>query len=98
MDDDGLFAGAGDDGTFVPFTDILFNALLGFAVMVFIAFALIRPDANAGTIDLKASTIAKLKGKAAPEWVITDARGVKADVKLADYKGKWVYIKFWGYW
>ena len=28
---------------------ILFNALLGFAVMVFIAFALIRPDANAGT-------------------------------------------------
>jgi hypothetical protein len=46
MDDSSLFAGASDDGTFVPFTDILFNALLGFSVMLFIAFALIRPDAN----------------------------------------------------
>jgi len=57
-----------------------------------------RPDHDLGTIDLKASAIGKLKGKAPPAWVIADARGVKAGVKLADYKGKWVYIKFWGHW
>jgi hypothetical protein len=55
-----------------------------------------RPEYDFGTIDLKASAIGKLKGKAPPAWVIADARRVKADVKLADYKGKWVYLKFWG--
>lgn len=57
MHETSLFSGASEDGTFVPFTDILFNALLGFAVMVFIAFALIRPDAKTGTIDTKAEMI-----------------------------------------
>lgn len=47
----------GDDGTFVPFTDILFNALLGFTVMLFIAFSLIRPEAKAGDIETKAEMI-----------------------------------------
>lgn len=57
MHDPSLFSGAGEDGTFVPFTDILFNALLGFAVMLFIAFALIRPEAKTGIIDTKAEMI-----------------------------------------
>ena len=48
---------ASDDGTFVPFTDILFNALLGFAFMVFIAFSLINPEAKTGTVDIKAEMI-----------------------------------------
>jgi hypothetical protein len=58
MHDDGLFdPSSSDDGTFVPFTDILFNALLGFAVMVFIAFALIRPEAKTGDIEVNADMI-----------------------------------------
>ena len=57
MHDPSLYSGQSDDGTFVPFTDILFNALLGFAVMLFIAFALIRPDAKSGDIDVKAEFI-----------------------------------------
>lgn len=57
MHDPSLFSGQGDDGSFVPFTDILFNVLLGFAVMLFIAFALIRPDAKAGNVDVKAEFI-----------------------------------------
>lgn len=57
MHETSLFSGANEDGTFVPFTDILFNALLGFAVMVFIAFALIRPDAKTGMVDTKAEMI-----------------------------------------
>src|SRR5204863_27066 len=54
MNDESLFNGSSDDGTFVPFTDILFNALLGFAVMLFIAFALIKPDDKVGNINIKA--------------------------------------------
>lgn len=58
MHDEGLFDPSGsDDGTFVPFTDILFNALLGFAVMVFIAFALIKPESKTGDIDVNADMI-----------------------------------------
>jgi hypothetical protein len=57
MNDESLFTGASDDGTFVPFTDILFNALLGFSVMLFIAFALIKPDDKTGNIDIKAELL-----------------------------------------
>jgi hypothetical protein len=57
-----------------------------------------RPQHDFGTLDMKASAIARLKGKTPPAWQIADARGVKADVKLADYKGRWVYIEFWGFW
>ena len=57
-----------------------------------------RPEFDFGTLDLKASPIAKLKGKPAPGWEITAARGVKPQAKLADYKGKWVYLEFWGFW
>ena len=56
MEEDSLFGGS-DDGTFVPFTDILFNALLGFAFMVFIAFSLINPDAKSGDVNVKAEMI-----------------------------------------
>lgn len=57
MNDESLFSGGGDDGTFVPFTDILFNALLGFSVMLFIAFALIKPDDKVGNINVKAEML-----------------------------------------
>jgi hypothetical protein len=53
MYDDDLSASS-DDGTFVPFTDMLFNVLLGFAIMVFISFSLIHPTAKTGAVDLKA--------------------------------------------
>lgn len=56
MDGESLFD-VSDDGTFVPFTDILFNALLGFTVMVFIAFSLIKPDQKTGLVDIKADFI-----------------------------------------
>ncbi len=46
-----------DDGTFVPFTDMLFNVVIGLAFMVFIAFALINPTAKTGAVDLKAELL-----------------------------------------
>ena len=51
-----------------------------------------------GTTHLKASAIAKLKGKPAPNWDVTAVRGIKAKTTLADYKGKWVFLEFWGFW
>ena len=44
----------GDDGTFVPFTDMLFNVVLGLTFMVFIAFSLINPTAKTGAVEMKA--------------------------------------------
>jgi hypothetical protein len=63
-----------------------------------VTFTADQRECDLGVIDMKASPIAKLKGKTPPEWVIADARGVKKDVKLADCKGKWVYVEFWGFW
>jgi hypothetical protein len=57
-----------------------------------------RGEYDLGTLDLKASAIAKLKGKPAPGWKVTDVRGVKKTSKLSDYKGKWLYLEFWGFW
>ncbi len=57
-----------------------------------------KPDVDLGAIDLAASKIAKLTGKPAPTLLSTDARGVKKDVQIADYRGKWVVLEFWGYW
>ncbi|MFL5330965.1 MAG: hypothetical protein ACJ8C4_18895 [Gemmataceae bacterium] len=57
-----------------------------------------QTEKDLGTLDIKATVIAKLKGKEPPAWTITDARGVKKEVQLSDYKGKWVFIEFWGFW
>jgi hypothetical protein len=56
------------------------------------------PDLDLGILDIPATIIAKHKGKSPPQWNVTDARGVKKDVKLADFKGKWVLMEFWGFW
>jgi thiol-disulfide isomerase/thioredoxin len=55
-------------------------------------------DVDLGDIDLAASELAKLKGKPAPSLHPTDARGVSKGIRIADYKGKWVALEFWGHW
>lgn len=50
-----------DDGTFVPFSDILLNVVMGFAVMLFMTFALIRPSLETGNVEIKADYIITLK-------------------------------------
>jgi hypothetical protein len=57
-----------------------------------------EPDLDLKMIDMPAEVIARYKGKVPPQWNVTDARGVKKDVKLSDFKGKWVLLEFWGYW
>ena len=56
------------------------------------------PVLDMGTTDLKPTIIAQHYGKAPPAWTVTEARGVKAKTTLADFKGKWVLLEFWGYW
>jgi len=53
---------------------------------------------DVGAIDLKLTPIARLFGKEPPPWHITDARGVPKEIRLSDFKGKWVVLDFWGYW
>jgi hypothetical protein len=57
-----------------------------------------KPDLDLKTIDMEATIIARHIGKAPPAWNVTDARGAKKDVRLSDYKGKWVLVEFWGFW
>jgi thiol-disulfide isomerase/thioredoxin len=48
-------------------------------------------------IELKCSALALLKGKPAPEFAKVAAWAGKP-VKLADLKGQYVLVEFWGYW
>ena len=72
-----------DPGT--GFTDLLFNALLGFVVMFLLAFLLINPIAQSGAIDPKA------------EFVITlawpDGRTDDVDLYVEDPAGKLVWFR-----
>ncbi len=55
-------------------------------------------DVDLGTISLPLKAIVKLKGKPAPRLHVLEARGVPKTVQVADYKGKWVLLYFWGFW
>ncbi len=79
-----LFEG-GDDGTFVPFTDILLNVLLGFSIMVFLSFALIRPDAMTGNVNVDADYLISLT------W--PDGSADDIDVYVEDPAGNIVWYR-----
>ena len=51
-----------------------------------------------GEITATATVIARHIGKKPPELTVTEARGIGKDVKLSDFKGRWLLIEFWGYW
>ncbi len=55
-------------------------------------------DLDLGALDLKLTPIGRHYGKELPPWHVTAARGLKQDIKLADLRGKWVVIEFWGFW
>jgi thiol-disulfide isomerase/thioredoxin len=45
-----------------------------------------------------ARDLSQFYGKEPPALSITDARGVAKDIKLADFRGKWVLLDFWALW
>jgi hypothetical protein len=75
--------GGGDDGTFVPFTDMLFNVVIGLAFMVFIAFALINPTAKTGAVDMKAELLITMNW---PDYDLNDM-----DIYVQDPAGNIVW-------
>jgi thiol-disulfide isomerase/thioredoxin len=42
------------------------------------------------------SSYAEHYGETPPRWNAVDARGVNKDVRIEDFKGKWVLLDFWG--
>ncbi|MEQ1904444.1 MAG: hypothetical protein ABL888_09685 [Pirellulaceae bacterium] len=57
-----------------------------------------EPVLDLGTINLPATPIAKLIGKPAPDLFVSEVRGIEKSFKLSDYRGRWVYLEFWGFW
>jgi hypothetical protein len=47
--------------------------------------------------ETKTNALSNSVGKTLPDWTVTDVRNAKKDVKLADFKGKWVLLEFWGF-
>ena len=71
------------DGDYDPFTDLLFNALVGFAFMFFIAFAMINPVAEEGKIDTEVEILITVR------W--PDAHEDDIDVYVEDPVGNIVW-------
>ena len=55
-------------------------------------------DLDLGTVEFEATFLALHYGKPLPAWSVSDARGVTDTVQLADYRGRWVLLEFWGFW
>lgn len=69
----------------VGFTDLLFNALLGFVVMFVLAFLLINPIAKTGAVDPKAEFLITLA------W--PDGRPEDVDLYVEDPAGNLVWFR-----
>ena len=54
-----------------------------------------KPDLDLKVLNMEATVITRHIGKVPPPWTVTAARGAKKEVKLSDFKGKWVLIAFW---
>jgi hypothetical protein len=55
-------------------------------------------DLDLGAVEMEATFLARHYGKPLPAWTVSDARGVKTSAQIADYKGKWLLVEFWGFW
>lgn len=69
----------------VGFTDLLFNALLGFVVMFVLAYLMINPIARTGAVDPKAEFLITLT------W--PDGRKEDVDLYVADPAGNLVWFR-----
>src|SRR5262245_4156044 len=49
-------------------------------------------------VDLTATPIGRQTGKAPPPWNVTEAYRVPRTVQVADYRGRWLLVEFWGFW
>jgi hypothetical protein len=75
----------GESGAGLGFTDLLFNALLGFVALFIMAYLLINPVARTGAIDQKAEFLITLT------W--PDGRQEDVDLYVADPTGNLVWFR-----
>ncbi len=73
------------DSVGIGFTDLLFNALLGFVVMFVLAFLMINPVAKTGAVDAKAEFLITLS------W--PDGRTEDVDLYVEDPAGNLVWFR-----
>jgi uncharacterized protein YfaP (DUF2135 family) len=73
------------DSIGIGFTDLLFNALLGFVVMFVLAFLMINPIARTGAVDAKAEFLVTLS------W--PDGRTEDVDLYVEDPAGNLVWFR-----
>jgi hypothetical protein len=58
-----------------------------------------KPEVTLGSIVVPPGFLAKHVGKELPEWQIAAARGTDSrKSRIADYRGKWLLVEFWGFW
>jgi hypothetical protein len=62
-----------------------------FAGMISMMIGAARAD------ETKTNALSNSVGKTLPDWTVTGVHNAKSDVKLADFKGKWVLLEFWGF-
>ncbi len=53
---------------------------------------------DVGVIPLEPSLLAGHYGRPPPGWTVSEARGLDPATTLADFRGRWVVLVFWGYW
>jgi hypothetical protein len=53
------------------------------------------PETDVGLVQVRPTRLANLYGQVAPEWKITAAHGIRPDIRLADFCGKWLLMEFW---
>ena len=49
-------------------------------------------------IDVSPLPMARLVAKQAPDWHITDCKGLAPDAQPSDFRDKWLLVQFWSYW
>jgi peroxiredoxin len=54
-----------------------------------------KPDLDLKELNMEKTATARLADKPPPPWTVTAARGAKKNVKISDFKGKWVLLFFW---
>ena len=50
-----------------------------------------------GNVNFEPNGLEKTRGTIAPELSFADVRGLPADLQIADFRGKWLLLAFWGY-
>jgi len=52
---------------------------------------------SAAKVEGRWKDFTKHYGERAPDWYAVDARGISKDATIADFRGKWLLIEFWGF-